>query len=50
MKGFLIFLVVVFMLIGGYIYYGVTHPTKTQIIRNGANWIEVQRPVNRDKK
>jgi len=38
MKGFLIFFTITMILMGGYIYYNLQHPTDTMIVRNGAYW------------
>jgi len=38
MKGFLIFFGITMLLMGGYIYYNIQHPTDTMIVRNGAYW------------
>ncbi len=38
MKNFLIFLGISLLIIGGFIYYNMLHPSDTMIVRNGAYW------------
>ena len=38
MRGFFIFFGITMLLMGGYIYYNLQHPTDSMIVRNGAYW------------
>ncbi len=38
MKGFLLFLGLIVLLIGSYIFYHIKHPSDTMIVRQGAYW------------
>ncbi len=39
MKGFLIFFMITLVILGGFIWYFVNHPSHTTMVRNGANWV-----------
>ncbi len=49
MKGFLIFFAITILLMGGYIYYNIKHPTDTMIVRNGAYWTMFEHNVTKQK-
>ncbi len=42
MKGFFIFLGITLMLMAGYIYYNLQHPSETMIVRQGAQWTTLE--------
>ncbi|NPA73521.1 MAG: hypothetical protein GXO12_02305 [Epsilonproteobacteria bacterium] len=48
MKGFLIFLLLVFIMIGLFLTYQIYHPSNTQYVRRGLDWVRVD--VNLSKK
>ncbi len=39
MKGFLVFFVITIGLLVGVIAYELTHPSRTTMVRQGANWV-----------
>ena len=47
MKGFLIFLGIVIAIVGGFLYYKITHPTDTMIVRTGAYWTIFEHNVSK---
>jgi len=47
MKGFLIFFSLTAMLIGGFLYFKITHPTDTMIVRTGAYWTVYEHNVTK---
>jgi hypothetical protein len=49
MKGFLIFLSITMLLMGGYIYYNIQHPTNSMIVRNGAYWSIFEHNVSKSE-
>jgi len=50
MKGFFIFLGIIALMIGSYIYYNIKHPSDTMIVRNGMHWNILKRDINKSKK
>ncbi len=50
MKGFLIFFGITMLLMGGYIYYNIQHPTDTMIVRNGAYWTMFEHNVTTEER
>ena len=49
MKGFLIFFGITMLLMGGYLYYNIKHPTDTMIVRQGAYWVAFDHNVSEGK-
>ncbi len=47
MKGFFIFLSIVFLFLGVYIYYNVQHPTDTMMVRKGAQWTVLEHNMSK---
>jgi len=50
MKGFLIFFGITILLMGGFLYYKITHPTDTMIVRTGAYWTVFEHNITKVKK
>ena len=49
MKGFFIFLFLVFAMIGAFLTYEIYHPTNTQYVRRGLNWVCIDMNFTKDK-
>jgi len=45
MKNFIIFLIVCMVILGGFIYYQMQHPSDTMIVRQGAHWVMFEHNV-----
>ena len=50
MKGFLVFFVITIGLLIGVITYELTHPSRTTMVRQGANWVILEQNVSEMKK
>ncbi len=49
MKGFLIFLLLIFVMIGTFLIYEIKHPTNTQYVRRGLDWVRLDMNLTKDK-
>ncbi len=49
MKGFLLFVLFSFALIGAFILYEVKNPPKRGLVKQGLRWVAVERDVNTSK-
>ncbi len=46
MKNFLIFFAVILVIIAAFIWYYMQHPSDTTIVRQGANWVVLERNIS----
>jgi len=50
MKGFLIFFLITMVLLGGFLFYKIKHPSDTMIVRTGAYWTIFKHDMNKSKE
>jgi len=47
MKGFFLFLGIIALLIGSYIYYNIEHPSNTMVVRHGLQWVTLEHNMSK---
>ncbi len=47
MKGFFVFMILVALFLGAFIFYFVRHPSNTTMVRKGASWVILEQNLSK---